>query len=103
MTPEHRLGNLIRIECGRRNWLCYHANVGSVMTIDGGRFDTGLPVGFPDLIILTDDGRALFVETKIKPRKPTVQQLEFHAILRDRGFSVAVCYDFDEFIKFIDG
>lgn len=100
MTPEHRLGNQIRIECGRRNWLCYHANVGSVMTIDGGRFDTGLPVGFPDLVILTDNGRVLFVETKIHPRKPTADQLAFHALLRSRGFSVAVCYNFDEFLDF---
>jgi len=97
MTPEHRLGNAIRVECGRRGWLVWHVNVGTVVTATGEVFSTGLPVGFPDLLVLRpgplpDGGRVLFIETKIHPRRPTADQLAMHALLHSRGFEVIVAY-----------
>ena len=79
MTPETRLANEIRIECGKRNWLCYHCLNGTVFTPHGSIITLDFPVGFPDLIIITDHGTAAFIETKIRPRKPTEQQLKFQA------------------------
>ena len=93
MTPEIRLSNLIRIECGVRNWLCFHINVGTVRTADGRYFQTGVPEGYPDLTIITDSGIIFFVETKIKPRKPTAKQLDFISDLHARGFIAEVIYD----------
>lgn len=68
---------------------------------DGTYFNTGVPVGYPDLTIFTDDGRVLFIETKIKPRKPTDEQLHFLQILRERGFVAEVVYNFDEFLNIV--
>lgn len=99
MTPEIRLSNLIRIECGVRNWLCFHINVGTVRTADGRYFQTGVPEGYPDLTIITDHGIIFFVETKIKPRKPTAKQLEFIADLHTRGFVAEVIYSIEAFVE----
>lgn len=101
MTPEHRLSNKIRIKCGELNWLCFHINVGKILLQDGTYFNTGVPVGYPDLTIFTDKGQTIFIETKIKPRKPTEDQLKFIAILRERGFIAEVVYDFEQFLNII--
>ena len=103
MTPEHRLSNEIRIECGTRNWLCFHINVAKIRMSDGSYFNTGVPKGWPDLTILTDTGIAFYIETKIHPRKPTAEQLEFIRILRDRGFTAEVCYSLEEFMEVANG
>lgn len=99
MTPEQYLDKQIMLYCGGRNWLCFHANVGNVLTANGTYFRTGLPVGFPDLLILTDTGKTIFCETKIHPRKPTVDQVNFINNLVSRGFTAFVAYSLDEFIK----
>ena len=102
MTPEQHLSNEIRLWCGEHNWLCFHINVGQGYLIHGQTkqwFKTGLPVGFPDLTILTDKGQAIFVETKIHPRKPTPEQEHTQQLLRDRGFVSFTCYTLQEFIE----
>jgi hypothetical protein len=65
---------------------------------DGRWFDTGLPTGFPDLFLLTNDGRTIFIETKIRPRKPTKEQERFLDEVRSRGFQAHVIYTIEEFI-----
>ena len=99
MTPEQALDHSIRLWCGEHNWLCFHANVGRVKMADGRFFDTGLPKGFPDLLILTDNNHVLFCETKIHPRKPTAEQVNFIRNLRSRGFTAFVAYNMDEFLQ----
>jgi len=96
-TPEQRLDKEIMLYCGEHNWMCFHCNVGSVLTADGKYFRTGLPVGFPDLLIIKHDGQVAFCETKIHPRKPTTQQLRFINTLKLRGFNAFVCYSLEEF------
>ena len=98
MTPEQVLDKKIMLWCGEHNWLCFHTNVGKVQTIDGRYFDTGLPVGWPDLLIITDFGKAIFCETKIHPRKPTPQQVKTIELLCKRGFLAFVCYSIEDFI-----
>lgn len=102
MTPEQHLDKQIMIWCGEHNWLCFHCNVGKVKTADGRIFSTGLPVGFPDLLILTDTGKAIFCETKIKPRKPTKEQLNFIQNLTNRNFLAFVAYTLEEFVNKIN-
>lgn len=97
MTPEQALDKQIMLYCGERNWLCFHCNVGKVKTIDGRFFDTGLPPGFPDLLIITDNGINIYCETKIKPRKPSDDQKKFINNLINRNFIAFVSYNLDEF------
>lgn len=102
MTPEQILDKKIMLWCGNKNWLCFHCNVGRVKKSDGSFFSTGLPVGFPDLLIITDKGKTIYCETKIHPRKPTKEQLKFIENLIERGFLAFVCYSLEEFIDKVE-
>lgn len=102
MTPEQALDKKIMLYCGKRNWLCFHINVGKFRLPDGTYFQTGVPVGYPDLTILTNDNRVIFCETKIHPRKPTIEQINFIENLRMRGFKAFVAYTLEEFIKEVE-
>lgn len=104
MTPEQALDKAIMLYCGQRNWLCFHINVGKFKIWDEEQqryrwVDTGVPRGWPDLIILTDYGEVMFCETKIHPRKPTQEQLDFIENLKSRGFKAFVAYTLEEFIN----
>lgn len=98
MSPEHKLQNEIKIWCGERDIICFRINVGKVKMQDGRWFDTGLPVGFSDLLILSNDGKATFCETKIKPRKPTIEQLHFLETMKNRGYKTIIAYSLQDFI-----
>ena len=104
MTPEQVLDKKIMLWCGQHNWLCFHTNVGKIKFYDEKQkewryFDTGLPVGWPDLMILTDNGKVIYCETKIHPRKPTKEQLNTIDVLVKRGFLAFVCYSVEQFIE----
>lgn len=60
------------------------------------------PVGFPDLLIITDIGKVMFIETKIAPRKPTPKQIEFQNELKKRGFIAETVYSLAEFTKLVN-
>lgn len=106
MTPEHALMNAIRIECGRRGYVVIRTNViaGNLVHADGtSRYvESGLPVGWPDLMVLRPDGVACFVETKIRPRKPTGDQLRVQALLRSMGFRTGTAYSVEEALEIIE-
>lgn len=87
MTPEHRIMNEIRLWCGENNILCFRCNVGKVRMANGGYFDTGLPSGFSDLIILANK-QIYFCEVKTKTGKQRDDQIQFMNLVRDRGY----CY-----------
>lgn len=99
MTPEQALDHSIMLWCGEHNWLCFHINVGGGKLATGGYFRTGVPVGWPDLTIITDDGKVIFCETKIHPRKPTQEQLDFIKVLEERHIKAFVAYTLEEFIN----
>lgn len=102
MTPEQALDKEIMLYCGEHNWLCFHINVGKVKLYDGSYFRTGVPKGWPDLIIIKDNGEIAFCETKIHPYKPTQEQLKFIAELKKRGFRAFVAYNLEEFIEEVE-
>lgn len=98
-TPEQILDKKIMLYCGEQGWLCFHTNVGSVLTADGRIFHTGLPKGWPDLMIIKPGGIIIFCETKIHPRKPTQDQLNMIALLNKYNIKAFVAYSLEEFIK----
>lgn len=100
-TPEQRLTKQIMIWCGEHDILCHHLNVGKFKLSDGRYFNTGVPVGFPDLQII-GNGWVSYVETKIHPRKPTKEQLEWINTLNKRGIPSICVYTLDEFIDFLE-
>lgn len=106
-TPEQRLDKEIMLWCGQHDMLCFHLNVGKIKFYDNTQgkdrfFSTGLPEGWPDLLILTNNGKTIFCETKIHPRKPTTAQLNILDALSKRGFLAFVAYDIEEFISKIE-
>lgn len=108
MTPEQILDRDIMIWCGEHDMLCFHINVfkGVFWNERAKReeyIQTGVPNGWPDLTILSNDGVASFCETKIHPRKPTEDQKKIIGILRSRGFNAFVAYSLEEFIEKMQG
>lgn len=99
MTPEKILSKQIQAVCGENNIICFDVNVGAVQLITGSYFRTGLPRGFSDLLLFTSNGKTAFIETKIKPRKPTQEQINFINTMKKRGFIAGVVYDINDFIN----
>ena len=86
---ERDVQNAIRLWCGRRDILCFRCNVGRVLTADGRTFDTGLPEGFPDLIILYD--RTIwFCEVKTRKGRQREAQVRFQREVESRGYAYFV-------------
>lgn len=98
-TPEKNLTNEIRAICGKHNIIAFDVNVGNVQLATGGYFKTGLPRGFSDLLIFYGDGKTAFLEAKIKPNKPTKDQLNFIKEMKKRGYLAGVVYSVDQFRK----
>lgn len=44
----------------------------------------------------------LIIELKVKPNKPTKEQLEFLKRMKEQGFQTHVCYEYEEAKKIID-
>ncbi|HXJ97636.1 MAG TPA: VRR-NUC domain-containing protein [Gelidibacter sp.] len=99
MTPEKILSKQIQAVCGENNIICFDVNVGGGQLITGSYFRTGLPRGFSDLLLFTSNGKTAFIETKIKPRKPTQEQINFINTMKKRGFIAGVVYDINDFIN----
>lgn len=81
----------------------WRANVGRVRTADGRYFSTGLPKGFPDLFgvfpaDMTAEGAAIpvFIECKVRPNKPSPEQVRFIEEQRKNGAIAGVCYSVDD-------
>ena len=99
MTPEKILSKQIQAVCGENNIICFDVNVGGGQLITGSYFRSGLPRGFSDLLLFTSNGKTAFIETKIKPRKPTQEQINFINTMKKRGFIAGVVYDINDFIN----
>ena len=96
---EHDIQNDIRLWCGEHNLLAFRVNTGSGYTPDGRRFSTGVPSGFPDVIVLTNNGQIIFVECKAKYGRLRPDQKTLHDELRKRKFAVLVPKNLEHFIS----
>ena len=84
-TPEGKIqGNVL-------DW-CKKRMVGYIRLV----FRQGLPVGWPDTMILLRGGRPLFLEFKAPGKKPTAKQQEKINWLLNNGYRVEVFDDVDE-------
>ena len=73
----------------------FRTNAGSVRLANGRTFH-GLPKGFSDVLFIRADGRACFIETKVKPNKPTPEQIAFIEKMRGLGCLAGVAYSVGE-------
>ena len=99
---EHNIQNEIRLWCGTHGILCFRCNVGRVKTIDGKWFDTGLPEGFSDLIILTNH-TIYFCECKTRAGKQRQDQINFERIVTAAGYTYFIARSVDDVVKLIGG
>lgn len=80
-------------------------NGGNRNAIEGAKFKRmGVLSGVPDILILNSNYsyNGLALELKIKPNKPTKNQIDVMKKFEDVGFQVEVCYDLDSCINIID-
>lgn len=99
MKQEKRLMNQIRLYCGEKGWVVIRNNVGTFELADGRFLSTGLPKGWPDLMILTNKGNVIFVETKVGNNKPSKIQQHYLDLLNRLNFDAFVCYSIESFIS----
>ena len=92
---EHNIQNAIRLWCGEHDILCFRCNVGRVLMADGGFFDTGLPNGFSDLIILYNH-TIYFCECKTTKGKQRDDQLKFQRMVEARGYTYFIARSIDD-------
>lgn len=100
---ETDLMHLIMDAVSKRGCLVFRSNVGKVRTADGRWFDTGLPKGFSDLFgFLPRSGRIFFIECKVKPNKPTPEQVNFIHVVQNLGAIALVAYSVEEVEQALD-
>lgn len=94
---EHYIQNQIRLWCGQHNLLCFRCNVGRVLTAQNTYFDTGLPSGFSDLLILDNNGHVIFCEVKNATGKQRLDQIKFQQMVTERHFKYILVHSLEEF------
>ena len=99
-TREHNIQNDIRAWCGEHGYLCFRCNVGKVQCIDGTWFDTGLPDGFSDLIILANR-TIYFCEVKTRYGKQREDQIRFERTVTNHGYTYFVARSIDDVERII--
>lgn len=100
---EHEIQNSIRLKLSELGYAVFRANVGRFQTKDGRWFDTGLPKGFSDLFAIKN-GKIYFLEVKAETGKPTAEQLNFLAVMRDRyGCITGIVRSVEEAVKLVGG
>ena len=98
---ETDLMNNIRLALSERGATVFRANVGKVKLPDGRWFDTGLPRGFSDLFCVKN-GRVYFLEVKVKPNKPTEEQLRFIEVMKRKGCAAGVVYSVGDAVRILE-
>nr|DAP00690.1 MAG TPA: Nuclease [Caudoviricetes sp.] len=84
---------------------CHIANERKTSIQQGAKLKRlGVRAGMPDILIFQPNKTysGLAIELKIKPNKPTKNQLEVLTMLSNNNWNTAVCYDFDEAKNLID-
>lgn len=102
MTEEKYITKQIQLICGQNNIVCFDVNVGKFPLQNGGYFDVGLPKGFPDLLLLTPDGRTIYIEAKTSTGKLATHQKQFLNFLIKNNHPAFVIYSVDDFKKILE-
>lgn len=97
MTPESKLKAQVELYLSELGYIPLRLNVFQAFTRDGIPIRTGLPKGCSDIIAIQPiTGRAVFIECKIKYRKPTPEQFNFIEVMRKQGALAGVCYSVED-------
>ena len=102
MTPEHKIMNEIRLWCGEHKIPCFRCNVGRVRTDKGTWFDTGLPEGFSDLIILFNK-TIYFCEVKTRKGHQREAQKQFQEMVISHGYTYFIARSINDVEEVIYG
>jgi len=84
---------------------CHIANERKTSIQQGAKLKRlGVRAGMPDILIFQPNKTysGLAIELKIKPNRPTKNQLEVLTMLSNNNWNTAVCYSFDEAKNLID-
>lgn len=95
LTPESKLAKEIQLYCGQRNWIIIRQQSGLFYDQNGNMIRIGFP-GLSDYLILTDTGIPIFAELKVRPNKPTKEQLHFINVMNARGVRAGVIYSIED-------
>lgn len=96
MRKELNLQKRCMLHASSLGLLVYHFEATSYQLPNGSYVNSNVPVGWPDLTIIDPKtSKVYFVELKIKPNKPSKEQIHFLEILPNSH----LIYDFDAFVK----
>lgn len=99
---EQAIQDSIRVALAEHGYIVFRTNVGKVKTADGRWFDTGLPIGFPDLMgYKPDNGRIFFIEVKTSIGHRRKYQVDFADGLRDKNVIYGVARSSDEAVAIV--
>lgn len=77
----------------------WRQNAGAVISEYKGKkrfFKFSTQKGISDILGVLNDGRILAIECKVKPNKPTVEQLEFLGNVKRRGGVACLCWNLED-------
>lgn len=99
---EQAIQDSIRVALAQAGYIVFRTNVGKVKTADGRWFDTGLPIGFPDLMgYKPDSGRVFFIEVKTAIGRRRKDQVDFADGLKDKNVIYGVARSAEEAVKIV--
>lgn len=100
---EHSIQNAIRLKLSEMGYCVFRINVGKFKLADGRWFETGVPKGYSDLTAIKD-GKVYFLEVKTETGKPTKDQVNFLAVMRDRyGCVTGIVRSVDDAVRLVSG
>lgn len=100
---EQDIQNLIRVALNPYA-VIFRVNSGKVRMKDGRYFDTGVPVGHPDLAgFRKSDGKAIYIEVKTDKGKLRDSQKKFIEIVSKYDVIIGVCRSPEEAIDLVLG
>jgi len=99
---EASIQDSIRVALAQAGYIVFRTNVGKVKTAEGRWFDTGLPIGFPDLMgYKPDNGRIFFIEVKTPIGHRRKDQVDFADGLRDKNVIYGVARSADDAVAIV--
>jgi len=103
MGEEQSIQNDIRVKLAQAGYIVFRTNVGKVKTSDGRWFDSGLPVGFPDLIgYKPDNGRIFFIEVKTDRGRRRKDQVQFAKNVAEQNVIYGVARSAEQALYIVD-
>lgn len=113
---EHDIQDRIRVALSERGCTVFRVNVvagwvgeehrmrdGSMLLVNPRRIMSGVPPGFSDLVAVLPGGQVAFIECKGPQGRPTAEQRNFLARMRDMGCRAGIARSVDEALRIIEG